>query len=380
MSRLVFLVAAEPSGDALGADLMVALRAREPDLRFAGVGGAAMAAQGLASAFDIRDLSILGFAEAIPAYRRVVRRADEAAEAARAAKPDVAVLIDSWGFTIRVAKRLRAALPDLPLVKYIGPQVWATRPGRAKTLAEAVDHLICIHDFEPPFYEPFDLACTVAGHPAVGRHREGDPAGFRARAGLGPDQRFLLVLPGSRRAEIRRVGPVLAEAARSLLAQRADAVGGIIAAGSVAGEAREMAQAYGLRVFEEADKADAFAAASVALAASGTVTTEVALHGTPVVVGYKLGWVTWAIARAFLMRARFATLMNVAADREVAPEFLQTRFTAENIAAAGATLLDNPRARAAQVDAQNAALKSMGRGGRPAAEIAADAVLAQIST
>ena len=378
MTMKVFIVAAEASGDALGADLIRALRARGGDIAFAGIGGRAMAAAGLASAFDIGDLSVLGLIDGLKAYPRVVKRADEAADAARAFDPDVAVLIDSWGFTLRVAQRLRTATPRTRLVKYIGPQVWATRPGRARTLAAAVDHLICIHDFETPYYAPFGLPCTVAGHPAVGRAGQGDGAAFRARHGIATDTPILLVLPGSRRSELRRVAPVLMSAAARLQAEMPGLKALVVAAESVDAQARALAATLRdpLVVGAEA-RDDAFAAATCAIAASGTVTTEVGLQGAPVVVGYKLGWITWALARAFLYRARFATLMNVALDREVAPEFIQTRFTVENVAAAARRLLSDPVARATQIALQNEALAAMGRGGRPAAEIAADVVLAE---
>ncbi|MFO1018810.1 MAG: lipid-A-disaccharide synthase, partial [Hyphomonadaceae bacterium] len=271
------------------------------------------------------------------------------------------------------AQGVRAAAPNIKLVKYIGPQVWATRPGRAKTLAAAVDHLICIHDFEVPFYTPFGLACTVCGHPALGRFKPGDGAAFRARHGFTPTEKVMLVLPGSRNAEIRRIGPVLWRAAE-LLDRDRDVRTMVVVANSV--RARVLAQAPGgVLIVDETEKEDAFAAATVSLAASGTVTTEVALQETPLVIGYKLGWITWALARAFLFKSKYATLMNVAADAEIAPEFIQTRFTPENVAAAAAPLLDDPNARAAQVRAQNDALTKMGRGGTPAAEIAADAVL-----
>ncbi|MFZ4602741.1 MAG: lipid-A-disaccharide synthase [Caulobacterales bacterium] len=375
----IFLVAAEPSGDALGADLVHALRARAPDAVFAGVGGRAMAEAGVASAFDIADLAVLGLIDGLKAYPRVVARADETAEAARRFDPDVAVLIDSWGFTLRVAQRLRVSVSRARLVKYVGPQVWATRPGRAKTLAAAVDHLVCIHDFEAPFYAPFGLPVTVAGHPAVGRAIAGDGAAFRAREGIAPDGKILLALPGSRSSELRRVGPTIVAAVAELARRFPDAAPVLVAAENVEAQARTLAAAIpGVRIVSAADRADAFAAATVAIAASGTVTTEVALQGAPVIVGYKLGWITWALARAFLLKSRFVTLMNVAADREVAPEFIQTRFTTANLVAAAAPLLADPAARARQVAAQDAALAAMGRGARPAAEVAADVVLAEL--
>jgi lipid-A-disaccharide synthase len=373
LSGRVFLVAAEASGDALGADLVRALKERDAALDIQGVGGPLMAEQGVPSQSDIKGLAILGFIDGLLAYSRVKRAVAATVDAILKAKPDVVVLIDSWGFTLRVAQGVRAAAPHIKLVKYIGPQVWATRPGRAKTLAAAVDHLICIHDFEVPFYEPYGLDCTVCGHPALGRYKPGDGAALRARQGFTASEKIILVLPGSRTAEIRRVGPTLWRAAELLDRGRDVRILAVAASGV---RNRVIAQApAAVRILDEREKEDAFAAATVALAASGTVTTEVALQGTPLVIGYRLGWITWAVARAFLFKAKYATLMNVAADAEVAPEFLQTRFTAENMASAAAILLDDPAAREEQVRRQDEALEKMGRGGRPSAEIAADTVL-----
>ena len=377
MSASIFLVAAESSGDALGADLARALRERDPSVRLAGVGGPLMAAEGLPTKADISGLAVLGFVDGLLAYARVKRAVAATVAAILEARPDAVVLIDSWGFTLRVAQGVRAAAPDIKLIKYIGPQVWATRPGRAATLAATVDHLICIHDFEVPFYKPHGLACTVCGHPALGRYQPGDGPALRDRQGFKQSDKVVLVLPGSRVSEIRRVGPVLWKAAEILDRARPDVRLLVVAASAVRKAVVEQAPPTA-RVVDEAEKDDAFAAATVALAASGTVTTEVALQGTPLVIGYKLGWLTWAVARAFLFKAKYATLMNVAADAEVAPEFLQTRCTPENIAAAAAPLIDDEGARAEQVRRQDEALALMGRGGRPAAEIAADTVFAVV--
>lgn len=373
MSKRIFLVAAESSGDALGADLARALRERDALLELQGVGGPLMAGQGLPSQADIKGLAILGFVDGLLAYGRVKAAVAATVAAILKAKPDVVVLIDSWGFTLRVARGVRAAAPDIKLVKYVGPQVWATRPGRAKTLAAAVDHLICIHDFEVPFYEPYGLACTVCGHPALGRYKPGDGAALRARQGYSATEKIILVLPGSRSAEIRRIGPAL-WAAADLLDRDRDVRIITVAANSVREQVTQQVPAA-VRILDESEKEDAFAAATVALAASGTVTTEVALQGTPVVVGYRLGAITWAILRAFLLKTKYASLMNVASDAEVVPELLQERCTPENIAAAAAPLLDSEDAREAQVRAQDEALAKMGRGGTPAAHIAADTVL-----
>jgi len=379
VSGRVFLVAAESSGDALGADLARALKVRDATLELAGVGGPLMAAAGVPSRADISGMAILGFIDGLLAYERVKRAVSDAVKAVLDAKPDVVVLIDSWGFTLRVAQGVRAADPSIKLVKYIGPQVWATRAGRAKTLAASVDHLICIHDFEVPYYEPYGLPCTVCGHPAFGRFKPGDEAAFRARHNIAADERLVLVLPGSRPAEIRRIGPTLWEAAALLRANRSDLRFAMVAAYSVHDAA--VAQAPpGTLIVEEAEKEDAFATATVALAASGTVTTEVALQGAPLVIGYKLGWLTALIAQYILFKAKYATLMNVAADAEVAPEFLQHNMTPENLARAAASLLDDTIARSKQIERQNLALDRMGRGGRPASEIAADVVFQMLAS
>jgi lipid-A-disaccharide synthase len=319
---------------------------------------------------------VLGFVEGLLAYSKVKRAVAATVRSILAAKPDVVVLIDSWGFTLRVAQGVRAAAPSIKLVKYIGPQVWATRPSRAQTLAETVDHLIRIHDFEVPYYKPYGLACTVAGHPALGRFKPGDGAALKAREGFGADERVVLVLPGSRTSEVRRIGPTLWQAAQMLDATRDDVRLLVVAAQSVRQAVVEQAPPAA-RIVEEQDKENAFAAATVALAASGTVTTEVALQGTPVIVGYKLNWLTWALAR-MVFKGKYATLMNVAADAEIVPEFIQTTFTPENIARAAESVLDDTDVREEQVRRQDEALAKMGRGGRPASEIAAEAVLGQL--
>jgi lipid-A-disaccharide synthase len=372
----VFLIAAEASGDALGAEVAAALQVIDPAIRLSGIGGEAMAMAGIASAMSIEGLSILGFTDALAAWKRVEAKADDAAAAVLAASPDVVVLIDSWGFTLRVAQRVRKARPDIALIKLVGPQVWATRPGRAKTVAARYDGLLCIHDFERPFYKGTALPVQVVGNPAVGRDLAGDGAGFRARHGLsGP---VLLMLPGSRGSEMKRVMPVLAETAAKACAAVPQLMVAVVVAGPVSDAVRAAAAGWSFPhlLVAAQEKADAFAGAEVALACSGTVTTEVAMAGTPVVVGYKAGWITWAIARAFLMKARFITLLNVAMDREIVPEFVQTRFTPGRMLVPVLALLRDPQARAAQISLQNEALARMGRASKPAAQAAAEAILA----
>jgi lipid-A-disaccharide synthase len=375
----VMLVAAEASGDDRGAGLARALKRRLGEgVRFVGVGGERMAAEGVRSPFDIADISILGLLEGLMAYPRIVRRADETAAIAGREKPDVAVLIDSWGFTLRVAQRLRRQLPSLPLIKYVGPQVWATRPGRAKTLAAAVDHLLSIHAFDAPYFEAEGLPVTFVGNSALSLDfSKADPGRLRAQIGAGAADPILLVLPGSRPGEIERVLPAFEDAVRQLKAERPGLHVVIPAAPTVAEtvKARVAGWPFRAHVIEgEEGKLEAMKAATVALACSGTVTTELALAGVAMVVGYRLGPVTYAILQR-LIRTPYITLFNIAAQAFVAPELVQAECTGPKLAREVALRLDDAELRKRQVLDQYAALDRMGRGGPDPSEAAADAVL-----
>ena len=216
----IFLVATEPSGDLLGASLAKAIRARAPGAQFAGVGGEAMAGEGIGSVFDIADLSVLGLFEGFKIWALVNQRARETAAAVRDFEADAVVLIDSWGFSIRAAKRIRLEAPGTKIIKYVGPQVFATRPGRAKVLAQAVDRLLAIHPFDAPFYEPHGLPVSFVGNPALERPVSGDGAAFRTRHNIAPDAPLLLVLFGSRTAEVNRLAPRFAAALSRLRVTR----------------------------------------------------------------------------------------------------------------------------------------------------------------
>jgi lipid-A-disaccharide synthase len=375
----VMLVAAEASGDDRGAGLARALRRRLGEgVRFVGVGGERMAAEGVQSPFDIADISIFGLLEGLLAYPKVVRRADQTAALALREKPDVAILIDSWGFTLRVAQRLRRLDPKLPLVKYVGPQVWATRPGRAKTLAATMDHLLSIHAFDAPLFEAEGLPVTFVGNSALSvDFSQADPSRLRAEIGAGPDDPILIVLPGSRPGEIQRILPAFEDAVNLLKAERPGLHIVVPAAPTVAAtvKARVAGWPHRAHVLEgDAAKLDAMKAATVALACSGTVTTELALAGVPIVVAYRLGPVTHAILKR-LIRTKYITLFNIAAQSFVAPELVQDDCNGPTLAREVAMRLDDPAARRAQVEAQYAALNKMGRGGTDPSEAAAEAVL-----
>ena len=362
----VMLVAAEASGDRLGAGLAAALRARLGDrLRLVGVGGARMAVQGIQSPFDIADLSVLGFLEGVAAYPRVVRRARETAALADRERPDLAVLIDSWGFTLRLAYRLRRAHPALPLVKYVGPQVWASRPGRAGTLAAAVDHLLVLRAFEAPPFEAAGLSVTVVGDPALCRSfTDADPARLRTRIGAGEGDRILLVLPGSRPGELARLRGPFEEAVTGAREGRPDLHVVVPAASTVRAAVAAWVAGWPFRahvVEDEAGHRDAMAAATVALACSGTVTTELAMAGTPMVVGYRLGALSHALMKRVVVTPDIV-LLNVAAGRRIVPELVQEACNGEALAGELARRLDDPALRARQVADQEIALHALGRG------------------
>ncbi|HEX7886369.1 MAG TPA: lipid-A-disaccharide synthase [Phenylobacterium sp.] len=379
----VMLVAAEASGDNRGAGLARALKRRLGDqVRFVGVGGARMRAEGVDSPFDIAQLSILGLFEGLLAYPMVVRRADEAAALAAREKPDVAVLIDSWGFTLRVAQRLRRQHPQLPLVKYVAPQVWASRPGRARTTARWFDLLLSIHGFDAPAFEREGLKTAFVGDATLAMDFSGaDPARLRAEIGAGPDDPILLVLPGSRPSEIERVLPAFEDAVHRLKAERPGLHVVVPAAPTVTELVKTRVAGWPNRAHVlqgEGPKRDAMMAATVALACSGTVTTELAVAGCPMVVGYRLGPLTYAILKR-LIRTRWVTLFNIAAQDFVAPELIQDACTGEALAREIARRLDDPELRRRQAARQSEALTQMGRGGPDPNEAAANAVLELVS-
>lgn len=376
----VMLVAAEASGDALGAGLAKALRARLGEgVTFVGIGGAKMAEQGVESPFDIAQLSILGILESLKAYPRAMARLKDTVALAGREKPDVAVLIDSWGFNIRLAKALRKLDAGLPLVKYVAPQVWAYREGRAHALAKAVDLLLSIQPMDRPYFDAAGLRNVFVGNSALAkRFDHADPARLRAAIGASAAEPILLVLPGSRPSEIERVMPAFEDAVRRLKAERPELHVVVPAAYTVAEAVKARVAGWPFRahvIEDEGLKDDAFLAGDVALACSGTVTTELALAGRPMVVGYKTGAVTYAIIKR-LMKPRWITLFNIAAGKAVAPEFIQHACEGEGLARAVALRLDDAALRQQQVAEQSAALDKMGRGMPDPSEAAADALLA----
>lgn len=350
----VFIVAGEESGDRLGAALIGALKAAtQGAVRVSGIGGANMAEVGVASPFPLGDLAIMGFA-AIPArLPLILRRIREAADAVTAAKPDVLVIVDSPEFTHRVAMRVRARAPHIPIVDYVCPSVWAWRPGRARAMRGYVDRVLALLPFEPEAMRRLGGPPTnYVGHPlaeAIGRLR---PNTEEARRRLA-DPPMLLVLPGSRSGEVRRMAPVFGEAV-NLVAAKAGPLDVVVpAVPRLAGLVRDAVAQWPVKarvVTDAAEKDAAFRAARAALTKSGTSTLELAVAGVPMIAAYKVPLFEEAIAR-LLIKVDTAILVNLVLGEKVIPEFLQRDCTPAKLAAALAPLLADTPQRRAQVAA-----------------------------
>ncbi len=375
----LFLVAGEPSGDALGAALMAGLKALAPGVEFHGIGGPLMEAQGLVSRFPMEELSVMGLMEILPRYRHLKRRIAETADAVAALAPDALITIDSPDFSLRVARLVRAAAPGVTTVHYVAPTVWAWRPGRAAKMAEVIDHVLALFPFEPPYMEAAGMTCDFVGHPVVTEPRatQAEAAAFRETHMIGPDQPVVLCLPGSRRSEVARLAPRFNEA---LLRLRDREPGLRVVLPTVRGVS-EMVRAMAARwphpplvVEAPEDKRAAFAAADLALAASGTVSLELAASRTPMVVAYDMHPLTRFIVGRML-KVDTVTLVNLVSQTRAIPEFLGTECRPGKIARTLAELMENEAARAEQLAAMELTMQRLGEGGEAPGLRAARSVL-----
>jgi len=378
----IYIVAGEPSGDVLGGRLMAALKEKTPGVRFAGIGGERMAAEGLASLVPLRDLAVMGFLEVLPHARKILRRIRETVADIEAKRPDIVVTIDSSGFTWRVARRLRGNGTKIPLVHYVAPMVWAWRAGRAREIAQRYDKLLALLPFEPPYFEKEGLACAYVGHPVIesGADR-GDGAAFRAKHGIAADAPLLTMLPGSRRSEVKRLLPIFGATA-ALLARKHPSLRIVVpTVATVSESVREAALSWPgapLIVEGEAERFAAFAASDVALAASGTVSLELAMAGLPSIITYRLNPLTLRVVRR-MVRIEYANLVNLLLGREAVPEFVKNDGSPEVLAHAVGALLDDVGAREAQRSAYDDAMRKLGRGQMKPSARAADEILAMIA-
>ena len=377
---LVYIVAGEPSGDNLAGRLMSALNRRTGNrVEFAGIGGPAMARQGLKTLFPIGELSLMGIAEILPHVPKLLRRLRETAEDIARLKPDLVVTVDSPGFTLRLARRIRGL--GVPVIHYVAPQLWAWHPGRGRKLSGLVDHLMALLPFEPDFFAKYQIPCTYVGHPILESGADmGDAERFRSGHDIAPETTLVSVLPGSRRTEVRRLLPVFGDALARIKAED-PSITAVVATvdtvrDSVLAATRDWACPT-ILVTEPGDKYDAFAASRLALTKSGTITLELAMARLPMVVCYRVSAFTAFMARR-LIRVNNVSLVNLLADRKVVPELLQEACTPGRIVDEMSTLLHDEQRRAEQLQGLQSALDRLGGHSPLPSERAADFVLRSI--
>lgn len=329
-----YLIAGEPSGDALGFKLMQALKVLDKKAEFVGIGGDAMQSAGLKSLFNISDLAIMGLAEVIPSIPRVLRRISETIEDIKTQKPDAVISIDSWSFCARIHKKLRKLNLGISQIHYVAPQVWAWKKKRARTMYKYIDHLLTLFPQEPKYFTPYKLSATFVGHPVIESDIvNGKKGDFRKRHKISEDARLMLVLPGSRHNEVERLLPTFLQVVQNIHNKYNDFAFVIPTVSTVAERVKKMVAASGLPIIVvegQKERQDAFKEATVAIAASGTVALELAIVDVPHIIAYKVPKLTEWVARHFI-HIQFVNLSNILLGREVVPELLQDDCNAEKI-------------------------------------------------
>lgn len=379
-----FLIAGEPSGDNLGGPLMAALKALDPQAEFSGVGGPAMAEQGLESLFPMEELSVMGLVEVVPKYRQLKARIRQTAEAVAEARPDALITIDSPDFCLRVAREARALMPELRTIHYVAPSVWAWRSGRARKMAKVIDHVLAILPFEPPLMQAEGMSCDFVGHPIAAEPVASAAEGlaFRAANGIGEADPLILCLPGSRRGEVARLGPRFDEALMQLRDRMPEIRVVIPTVRGVSGLVRDMAKRWPTApvvVDGAEEKRAAFAAADFALAASGTVSLDLAANDVPMVIGYDVAPLSRMLI-GLLLKTDTVTLVNLVSETRTVPEFLGRKCQPGPMFKALLDLIENPQAQAAQHAAMALTMERLGRGGEAPGLRAARSVMAALSS
>jgi len=389
----IFILAGESSGDRLGAALMRRLREENAGaIKISGVGGDAMIAEGLEPVFPMQDIAVMGLVEVIPHLVRLRSRLNTASAEILATKPDALVTIDAQVFSGLLAKRVRRTAPRTTLIHYVAPTVWAWKPWRARKLAKYLDRVLALFPFEPPYFEKEGLACDFVGHPVVERvaalPKEAGSE-LRRELGISPDAKTLLIAPGSRVSEISRLGSPFGEAASRLAERYPDLEIILPVASAVADEVRAVVGSWPAKThvldprglpFEqsEARKFAAFAAADIALAASGTVTLELAALRVPMVVGYRMPKFNEFVARR-MMSVDTGTLVNIITAEKIVPEYWQDQCNGEALADGLSELIENEKARDLQIAGFDKAFGALGEGDASPSMRAAKAVLAALA-
>ncbi|MBQ4471738.1 MAG: lipid-A-disaccharide synthase [Alphaproteobacteria bacterium] len=367
MTFKVYLIAGEPSGDLLGARVMTALKKLSPDVQIFGVGGESMETAGLKSLFNIKDLAVMGLFEVIPHLPKILAHFVEIQADIERIKPDIIMTIDSYSFSIRVHKMLKRANCSIPHVHLVAPQVWAWNKGRAKKIGHFVDHLFCLLPNEPGYFAPYGMPTTFVGHPVIeGGADKGDAKAFRTKHNIPTDKRIICLLPGSRSNEINYLLKDFMHATENLLATNPDLFVVIPTVQTVQDKITQQTKDWAVPhiiVTGEKERYDAFAASVAAIAASGTVSLELALAGVPHLIAYKMNPITAALARRVL-KIKYVNLLNLLENTEIIPELLQENCTVPKITETMRLLLQGQNQDTAH------ALKQLGYNTSPSEKVA----------
>lgn len=358
----IYIIAGEASGDILGAKLMDALRNLSTDyIDFYGIGGDRMIGHGLASLFPMADISLMGFSEVVPHIPRVLKRIEHTVEHIQKVRPDVVITIDSPGFCCRVAEKLQGK--GLKLVHYVAPTVWAYKPKRAEKFARLFSHLMLLLPFEKPYFDKVGLENTYVGHPIIEDSKiNGDAKKFREKYKVKVTEEILCVMPGSRVTEINRLMPIFCKAIDKITAERPTIRPVIM---TIPFLKKHIKQYSGklpqntIIIDTPIEKADVFAASRVALAKSGTGTLELSLAGVPAVIAYKISTISYWLIKS-LVKVKFANLLNLVADKEIIPEFIQNKCTPALLSHGIIKLLKDESASAQQVREAKEVLTKLG--------------------
>ena len=376
----VYIIAGEPSGDKLGAALMEGLQTLVPGVQFDGIGGARMIEAGLVSRFPMEEISIMGISEIMSQYRHLKRRIAQSADQIIETKPDVLITIDLPEFSLRVAKLVKEK-SNIRCVHYVAPTVWAWRAGRAAKMARHIDQVLALFPFEPPYMEAVGMRCDFVGHPVVTDLQASvdEAQDFRAAHDIG-DAPLALVLPGSRRGEVGRLAPIFGQVLTPVLKAHSELRVVIPAAAPVEQLVHDAVQDWAcaplvIRSEDKALKRAAFKAADVALAASGTVSLELAAAGTPMVIAYDMNWLSRQVIGRML-KVDTVTLVNLVSQTRAVPEYIGANCVPERIASALNGLIADP---SGQAEAMELTMQRLGRGGEAPGLRAARAVLDGLS-
>lgn len=330
----IYLIAGEPSGDLLGSRLMRAMRRKDKNIEFYGVGGDTMEAEGLKSLYDISDLAVMGLTEVIPSIPKILKHIKETIADIQKVKPDVVVTIDSWSFSSRIHKALRKLKLGIPQVHYVAPQVWAWKKKRARTMYKYIDCLLTLFPYEPKYFTPYKLDARFVGHPVIESEAiAADGSAFQKKFNIPENKKIITILPGSRKNEVSRLLPVFMEAAQELHNADKDFYFVLPTVKTVANMVKQELQKYNLPVLVveiQQDRYGAFRASSAAIAASGTVALELAICDIPHIIAYKVAPLTAFLAKKFL-HIQFVNLSNILLGREIIPELLQERCVKGNL-------------------------------------------------